>query len=124
MKLVWTAAAACLTLALIGTAGGQDKKGIDKAKLIGIWEVVKSEGAPPGATVEFTKDGKLILKAKVGDKDFNLEGTYKLEGDKIHSVLKIMDKELKDTSTIKTLSDTQLIVVDEKGKVDEFKRKK
>jgi len=121
MRLIWTAAAACLTLALIGTAEGQ---GVDKAKLIGVWEVTKSENAPPGATIEFTKDGKLLVNFKVGDKEFKADGSYKVDGNKLDTVLNFDGKEVKDSHTIKTLNDTTLVTVDDKGKVDEFKRKK
>jgi uncharacterized protein (TIGR03066 family) len=124
MKLIWTGAAVCLTLALLGSADGGDKKGVDKAKLIGVWEVTKSEGAPPGATVEFTKDGKLLVSFKLNDKEFKVDGTYKLDGNKLDTVLVFEGKEVKDAHTIKTLTDTMLVTVDEKGKVDEFKRKK
>jgi len=121
MRLIWTAAAACLTLALIGTAEGQD---VDKAKLIGVWEVTKGEGAPPGATVEFTKDNKVLINFKLGDKEFKLNGTYKVDGSKLETVLNFEGKEMKDVHTIKTLTDTTLVLVDDKGKADEFKRKK
>lgn len=56
MKAFFSSMVCCLTLALV--AGAQVP---DKAKLVGFWEVVKSEEAPPGSTVQFTKDGKLIL---------------------------------------------------------------
>ena len=111
-----------LGLALIGTAGAP---GDNAKKLVGTWEVVKSEtGAPPSATVEFTKDGKLKLKAKLGDKELVIDGTYKVKGDKLDVTLEFMGKSKSESSTIKKLTEKQLIVVDEMGKSDEFKRVK
>jgi uncharacterized protein (TIGR03066 family) len=124
MKVVWAAVAACLTLALIGTAGGQDKKGIDKAKLIGVWEVVKAEAVPPGTTIEFLKGDKLIVNTRLGGEAIKVEGDYKVDGDKISYTLRAKGQEFKNTGTIRTLSDTTLVVVDEKGVVEEYKRKK
>src|SRR5688572_25847256 len=50
-----------------------------KVSLVGVWEVVKSDEAPKGSTVTFTKDGKLILITDAK----KLEATYKLEGKKL-----------------------------------------
>jgi uncharacterized protein (TIGR03066 family) len=98
---------------------------VDKAdKLVGVWEVVKSEEAPPGATIEFTRDGKMKMTVNAQGKEMTLEGTYKVDGDKITSIQTFGGKEQRETATIQTLDDTTLITRDEKGKVDEFKRKK
>ena len=103
-------------------AGGQEASTADK--LAGVWEVVKSEDAPPGATIEFTKDGKMKMTVNVKGKEMSQEGMYKVEGDKITSIQTFAGKERRETATIQTLNDTTLITRDEKGKVDEFKRKK
>jgi uncharacterized protein (TIGR03066 family) len=108
-------------LVIVGTAGAQ---GDNAKKLVGVWEVTKSEGAPPGATVEFTKDGKVKIKAKVGDKELALDGTYKVKGDKLEVTLEFMGKSKSDTSTIKKLTEKELVLQDDKGKLDEFKRVK
>jgi uncharacterized protein (TIGR03066 family) len=104
-----------------GVIGGEND---NAKKLVGVWEVTKSEGAPPGATLEFTKDGKMKIRAEVKGKQFEMGGTYKVEGNKVHVTFKVGDQEKKDTGTIKTLTDTRLVVEDTKGKVDEYKRKK
>jgi uncharacterized protein (TIGR03066 family) len=105
------------SLALVGAAGTDNAK-----KIVGLWEVTKSEGAPPGATVEFTKDGKLKVRAKLGDKELNIDGTYKVEGDKLDVTLMFDGKTIKETNKIKKLTEQQMILEDEKGKVEEFKR--
>jgi uncharacterized protein (TIGR03066 family) len=94
--------------------------------IIGVWEVTKSEdGTPPMTTLEFTKDGKLKVATKVGDQSLNIDGTYKLEGDKITVTIQSPEeKELTDTLTIIKLTDTELITKDQKGKTDEFKKKR
>lgn len=119
MKGLWFALAVCLLVGFTVGAYGQD----NKEKLLGKWELTKGE-APPGSTIEFTKDGKLKMVAKVKDKEFSMEGTYKVDGDKIVTALKIGEKEIKETMTIKTLTDKALVTLDEKGKTDEFKKVK
>jgi uncharacterized protein (TIGR03066 family) len=127
MKSLWTAVGCCLVLGLAGAAFAEDKKADDKAtnkeKIVGVWEVTKSESAPAGATVEFTKDGKMIVNVKANDKDVKVEGTYTIDGDNIKSKLKLGDKEKEETVKIKKLTDKELVTVDEKGKIDEFKKK-
>jgi uncharacterized protein (TIGR03066 family) len=107
----------------VATQAGGDKNS-NAAKIVGDWEVTKSEEAPPGATVEMTKDGKLITKATINGKALSLEGTYKVEGNKLRTVQTFGGKRVEETMTIKTLTDTKLVTQDEKGKIDEFKRKK
>ena len=123
MKSFRTAVAFCAVLALAGSSFAEEKKDSNKTKLVGVWEVTKSEGAPPGSTVEFTKDGKMIVTMKVDDKPVKVEGTYAVEGDSIKSNLKVNDKEMKETVKIKKLTDKELVTLDEKGKTDEFKKK-
>jgi uncharacterized protein (TIGR03066 family) len=108
-----------LSLAAFGTS--QDKAD-NKTKIVGVWEVTKGD-APPGATLEFTKDGKLKMMAKLKDQTLSMEGTYKIDGDKMSVTLKLGDKEKTEALTIKTLTDKVLVTVDSKGQADEFKRK-
>jgi uncharacterized protein (TIGR03066 family) len=108
-----------LSLTLVGTAGGDNAK-----KLVGLWEVTKSDSAPPGATVEFTGGGKMQLRAKLGDKELKIDGTYELKGDDIISTLTFAGQTKTETNKIKKLTDKQLVVEDEKGKVEEYKRVK
>jgi uncharacterized protein (TIGR03066 family) len=126
MRILWTVSAGWLALALVGAGSAGDKKdkAIDKAKLVGVWELVKGESLPEGATVEFTNDGKIRLVATKGDKTLKLEGTYKVEGNKFHLKVKAGEKEHEEDVTVTTLTDTRLVTLDDKGKTDEFKRKK
>lgn len=108
------------SMALVSQAR-QDKK-IDKAKLVGTWTFVKTtskEALPPGASmkVSFTKDGKMTLAIGIKDKEFKVNGTYSIKGNKLTTTLKSPDgsKEKTETSTIKELTDKKL-VMEEKGK--------
>jgi uncharacterized protein (TIGR03066 family) len=105
----------------------KDKK-VDAAKLVGKWELTKSEAenAPKGAIVEFTKDNKLTITVDVGDKKVELTGSYKVDGDKLTVKIKPPDggKEEEDTDTIKSLTDEKVVLVDKNGKTTELTKKK
>jgi uncharacterized protein (TIGR03066 family) len=105
-------------LALVGTAATDNA-----SKIVGRWEVIKGE-APPGAVAEFTKDGKLKIRAKVDDKEVTVEGTYKVDGKKLAITIDSGGKGKTNIETIKVLSADRLVTESEKGKVTEFKRAK
>jgi len=113
---------------MIGIVSGvrAEKADTNKDKVIGTWEVVKSEEPPPpvGAVVEFGKGGRMKVTHKKDDKDVTIEGTYTIDGDTINLVVKRDDKDIKHTVTIKKIADDTMSVVNEKGKAIEFKRKK
>jgi uncharacterized protein (TIGR03066 family) len=98
----------------------------NKEKIVGTWELIKSEDGPVGAVVDFTADGKLKVTVKdPGGETLVLGGTYAITGDKVTLTVKDPDgKEQKETGTITKLTDTEMVVKDEKGKIDEFKKKK
>ena len=119
--------AACAAAVLV-VGGGRAADKIDPAKLVGKWEITKTEDetAPKGAVVEFTKDKKVTLTIDAGGKKVELGGTYKVDADKLTVTFKAPDsgKESSDTDTIKSLTDDKLVLVDNKGKATEFARKK
>jgi len=120
-KLLAVAAVVCLA----GTAARADEKDYPKL-LVGKWELTKVEegGLPKGSVIEFTKDGKVKVTAKKDDKDFDLEGTYKVDGDKLMATMKIGDDEHKQTITILKLTDGELHTKNEMGKEAELTKKK
>src|ERR1043165_8100168 len=65
-----------LSLAFVASAGDNAKK------LVGVWEFAGKKG--PKGTIEFTKDGNIKMKLALGDKDFEVGGTYKLNKDVIN----------------------------------------
>ncbi len=95
-------------------------------KLIGVWEVTKSDTLPPGvmATVEFTKDSKIKLRMEQGEKKLAADGTYKVKTGTIITEISFGGKSKSETNKIKKLTDTELILEDDKGKIDEYKKKK
>jgi uncharacterized protein (TIGR03066 family) len=118
--------AACVAaVVLVGSAVADDK--VDATKLVGMWELTKSadENAPKGATVEFTKDNKVTIAFNANGKDVKLEGTYKVDGDKLTVKLSLPGgKDNEDTDTIKSLTDEKLVLVDKDKKENEFTKKK
>jgi uncharacterized protein (TIGR03066 family) len=112
-------------LLLLGVTAvrADDKKDLDKDKLVGTWEVTKGETLELGSTCEFTKDGKLTFVIKEKGQTNKLEGTYKIDGQAFKATLKFGDKEATQTLKVPTLTDTELVMVDENGKKDTFKKK-
>jgi uncharacterized protein (TIGR03066 family) len=106
-------------LAVLGQAGEETAR-----KLLGTWELTKAEKLIPGATVEFAKDGKMHLRFKAGDKAVTIDGTYKLEGKTLISTLTFGGKTKTEKNTINKLTDKELVIEDEKGKVEEYRRAK
>ncbi len=112
---------AIVVLGFAGFAAAQDKKDetIDAKKLIGKWAPVDDK-AP--VTIEFTDKGKLTLSIDLGGKAEKIEGTYKLEGDKLQMVMTFGGKEMTETVTISKLTDEEMVGKDSKGKEEKFKR--
>jgi uncharacterized protein (TIGR03066 family) len=125
MRSIPRTALAILILTIAGApayAQPKDKDGkIDEKKLIGKWE-------PPDApkdikiVVEFAAKGKVTVSAEVGGKAEKLEGTYKLDGDKLTLNMKSGEKDRKETVTVTKLTDTELVTKDDKGKEETLKR--
>jgi uncharacterized protein (TIGR03066 family) len=118
-------ASAAWVVAFSGTGliGAQNDSNAEK--IVGVWVVTKATTpALPGATLEFTKDGKFRFRAEVKGKPFEAGGTYKVQGSKLQVTFKAGNQEKQETATIKTLTDTRLVIEDPKGMVDEYKRKK
>jgi len=122
MKAVCAGMLSVVMVAFASTAKAQDD---NAKKIIGVWVVDKASGdLPAGSTVEFTKEGKLIAVIKADSKEIKFDGTYKVEKDKINVELKIESETIKETVTIKKLTDDALELEDKDKKVDVFKKKK
>jgi uncharacterized protein (TIGR03066 family) len=124
MKAI-VAALAAVVVALGGVRA--DDKKVDPAKLIGKWELTKSTDpkAPKGATVEFTKDNKLVVVAEIEGTKREFTGTYKVDGDKLSVKLNFGDaKDNEDTDTIQSLTDEKLVLIDKDKQQNEFTKKK
>jgi uncharacterized protein (TIGR03066 family) len=133
MKLLRLALTAGLLLGLTALCRADDKKAdkdakIDKDKIVGTWVLEKPEtpkNLPPGTNLEFTKDGKLKLRAKSDGQSIEVDGTYSVEGDKLKTTAKDQDgKEQTDTDTITKLTDKELVIKDSRsGEELTFKKK-
>src|SRR5262245_52559750 len=122
MKALFATVLAALVIVVVGNAKAQDE---NATKIVGVWEVTKSgSDLPAGATVEFTKDGKLRVMLKAEGTDLKLEGTYKVAKDKLSVKLKVSDQTVEETETIKRLTDEVLEIEDSEKKVNTFKKKK
>jgi uncharacterized protein (TIGR03066 family) len=105
-----------------GTARAQDD---NAKKIVGSWEVTKAASEiPAGTTIEFTKDGKLRIAIKANGADTSLEGTYKIEKEKLTVKMKLGDQDVEEILTVKKLTDDALEIEDKAKKVDILKKKK
>jgi uncharacterized protein (TIGR03066 family) len=112
-----------VALAVAAGAAAQDKKDdkVDAKKLIGKWQPAEKK---ENVTIEFTKDGKLFVTADVAGKAEKLEGTYKLDGNKLTVGLKVGGSDQTETMTVTKLTDDELVTEDSKGKKETLKKVK
>jgi uncharacterized protein (TIGR03066 family) len=122
MKSRWIGAFAVLTLAVWICAaalvcGAEDPPD----QIIGVWETVKSD-LPAGSTLAFQRGGKLQVRIKT-DKGFTpVDATYTLEGDRLTIQIGPDKKaENREVARIVKLTDKELTIKSESGKVEEFK---
>jgi len=106
--------------AAIAADDKKDEK-IDAKKLIGKWEPSDSK-KDLKTVVEFAKEGKLSLSVTVMGKTEKIEGTYKLNGNKMDLALSFGGQEQKETLTILKLTDEEMSTEDSKGKKETFNR--
>ena len=114
-----------LVLSASITVAGE-KKADTKSLILGTWVVSKQvDNEPPvGTTLRFSKDGKLKMSGKYEGKEFGVESSYVIEGDKITLIAKDGDEEKKDTFRIRKLTEEALVLLPERrlSKVIECKR--
>jgi uncharacterized protein (TIGR03066 family) len=115
----------CCALVLVISFGvsADDKKDekIDAAKLIGRWE---AKGPKSDLVIEFTKDGKTHSAYTFFGSPVKVQGTYTVEGNKLITVAKHEDGEVKETLTVTKLTDSELVGTTARGKEKAFVRVK
>jgi uncharacterized protein (TIGR03066 family) len=110
-----------LSFAGLTSAAGQDKDKdkVDIKKLLGKWEPKDAK-----IVIEFADKGKMLIVFEEGGKNEKIEGTYKVDGNKLDIAMSFLGKEQKETLTVKKLTDDELVTVDSKNKEETLKRKK
>jgi len=124
MRAILACSLAGLFLLTAGLAA-DDKKDekIDAKKLLGKWEPGEKK-KDADIVIEFLKDGKVAIIAKGDGKELKIDGTYKLNGNKLDLALSFGGEEQKETLTIHKLTDDELATEDSKGKKETLKRVK
>src|SRR5262245_48400445 len=119
--------AIAVVVGLLGATAGADEKKAEFAKLIvGKWEVTtntEGKGPPKGAIIEFTKDGKLHITVENNGEKKTMDGTYKLDGDKMTATHKDGDKERTAEITINKIDNTTMAITGPENIMIEFTRK-
>jgi uncharacterized protein (TIGR03066 family) len=124
MKRVSALMLGVMVFGLAGFAPAADADDYAKT-IVGKWEITKAGGgAPVGTVVEFTKDGKLAVVVKLDDKEQKLDGTYKLDKEKLTVKLTAGGETIDETVTIKKLAGDDMEWEDKDKKVDVLKKKK
>lgn len=122
MRTLCAVALGVCVVVFAGTARAQDD---NAKKIVGTWVVEKAGGdLPAGSTIEFTKDGKLKAVVKADGMEIKLDGSYKVEKEKLTVKVTIGTESVEETVTIKKLTDDTLEIEDKDKKVDVFKKKK
>lgn len=111
--------AAVLFAGLSGSANGRQPEKIDAKLLVGKWTPKEKVGKE--FTVEFSKDGKVVVAADGGHVKV-ADGTYKLDGNLLTMNLKFGDGEATKKRTIHSLSKTELVSTEEGGGKDTLVR--
>jgi uncharacterized protein (TIGR03066 family) len=128
MRLTLVTLAAFAT-ALIADAAPvpKPKEKTEAEKIVGTWKMVKRGGEEANLEVEFTKDGKLILRRPQpgGPAVTDETGKYKVADGKMEYTLsRPGGAERTGTDTIKKLTDDELVLVDAQDVEEEFTRVK
>lgn len=119
--------ASVAVLLLVGFAGAADEKKdekVDVKKLLGKWEPAKPEKDAPVMILEIKADGKFTLHVTFMGKTEKVDGTYKVDGNKLDVEMKIGDKTEKDSLTVVKLTDTEMVTKGKNGKEEALKKVK
>jgi uncharacterized protein (TIGR03066 family) len=122
-EIVMRTLIACAVFVVLAgfTAAADDK--IDAKKLIGKWEPAKAE-AKGKLIIDIQDKGKFVLNVEIGDKTEKIEGTYKLNGNKLDIEMSFGGKTTKETLTIVKVTDTELVTKGKNDKEETLKRVK
>lgn len=110
---------------LQGPGGNKLTRGTKEEKIIGVWEKTSGVGsAPMGATVEFTREGKMRVRNEAQGELQEGAGTYKVQGNSL-MIAPADGGQSWELAKIQTLTDKNLVLAELKsGKEDVFTRKR
>ncbi len=123
MKRLSAVVVGVVALGLAGFAAADDKDDLAK-KVVGKWEISKGGDLPAGTAVEFTKDGKVSITVLIDGKETKIDGTYKVDKDKLSVKVTVNDQAVEESLTIKKATDDTLELEDKDKKVEVLKKKK
>jgi uncharacterized protein (TIGR03066 family) len=111
----------CLWSSGPAPAAKKKKKAKPKDLIVGKWAPTDLERKD--RTLEFTKDGALKIVVKGKGLSYSAEGKYKFTDDQTLEITLNAGKKAEKV-TIKTITKSQLVLVDPKGKAETFKKVK
>ena len=104
---------AVVLVACFGVSAEEKKdERIDAKKLVGKWSP-KEQKKGESVVLEFTKDGRATATATEGGKESKLDGTFKVDGNKVVVTAKAGDRERTHTLTVSKLTDTEMVLKDD-----------
>jgi uncharacterized protein (TIGR03066 family) len=109
-------------LMLMSSAAPQDK--IDGKLIVGKWEPEKKPDGVDKILVEFTKDNKMFLDLETNGEKQKIEGTYKVDGDKLEVKFEVQGQPMEQKRTITKLTETEMITKDDEGTERKYKKAK
>jgi uncharacterized protein (TIGR03066 family) len=102
----------CLTSSLAPAAKDDAKDEDAKTLIVGKWQ---PSDANQKVVIEFTKDNKIKMNFKVGEKDISLDGTYEFSGDDGKTIKMTVKnpmggKDMTQTLKIKSISKEKMVI--------------
>jgi len=96
-----------------------------KSKIFGTWRLEKQSGSlSPNTKFKFTEDGKVYVSWVQNMIDYNNEGTYSIDLDKLTMMLESPNQPTPtpETDTIQVLTSDRLILISPKGQIMQFSK--
>jgi uncharacterized protein (TIGR03066 family) len=114
----------CVAMFVVSCGLAMADEQINPRKLIGKWELIDAKKGQ-SLTLEFMENKKISVTAGEPGKENKIEGTYEVhENNKLSVALKLNDEDIKESLTIKSLTDDELLTEDSKGKIGVMRKKK
>jgi uncharacterized protein (TIGR03066 family) len=100
-----------------------DKADATAEKVVGKWRLTKANGTEiNNTTVEFTKDGKMVMTLGVGEDAAKYVGTYKVVKETIDYKIDVEELKKAEVLKIKKIDSKAMTTEDPDGIVEEFEK--